>query len=197
MMIQAATAMGYALSSVFNHATTAVAFAPIVNMPLNLLGGYMISLKNIFQQSPQRYIAWLEYVSPVRYGFTALCVLQFPINDTPETKKNTDKFLKDYGFQDKSYWECFGMLVLLFIVFRALVVVSLACQDRSKTKGMTDNRNQEIKKPQRPIIGEFAASKELGFPRTKQRTALAASPSPATEEVEQEDDMQQKLLPSE
>lgn len=48
MMIQAATAMGYALSSAFNHETTAVAFAPIVNMPLNLLGGYMINLSNIF-----------------------------------------------------------------------------------------------------------------------------------------------------
>ena len=47
-MIQAATAMGYALSSAFNHATTAVAFAPIVNMPLNLLGGYMINLPGIF-----------------------------------------------------------------------------------------------------------------------------------------------------
>ena len=40
--------MGYALSSVFNHETTAVAFAPIVNMPLNLLGGYMINLSTIF-----------------------------------------------------------------------------------------------------------------------------------------------------
>jgi len=48
MMIQAATAMGYALSSIFNHETTAVAFAPIVNMPLNLLGGYMINVSHIF-----------------------------------------------------------------------------------------------------------------------------------------------------
>lgn len=48
MMIQAATAMGYCLSSAFNHETTAVAFAPIINMPLNLLGGYMINLSNIF-----------------------------------------------------------------------------------------------------------------------------------------------------
>ncbi len=47
-MIQAATAMGYALSSCFNHATTAVAFAPIVNMPLTLLAGYMINLNGIF-----------------------------------------------------------------------------------------------------------------------------------------------------
>ena len=48
LMIQSATAMGYALSSAFNHETTAVAFAPIVNMPLMLLGGYMISLTDIF-----------------------------------------------------------------------------------------------------------------------------------------------------
>ena len=72
LMIQAATAMDYALSSVFNHATTAVAFAPLVNMPLNLLGGYMINLSDIFSHSPQRYIAWLMYISPVRYGFEGL-----------------------------------------------------------------------------------------------------------------------------
>jgi len=81
LMIQAATAMGYALSSVFNHETTAVAFAPIVNMPLNLLGGYMINLKDIFQKTPQRYIAWMQYLSPVRYGFSAMMVAQFPITD--------------------------------------------------------------------------------------------------------------------
>ena len=48
LMIQASTAMGYALSSVFNEVTTAVAFAPIVNMPLSLLGGYMIALDGIW-----------------------------------------------------------------------------------------------------------------------------------------------------
>lgn len=72
MMIQAATAMGYTLSSVFNHETTAVAFAPIVNMPLNMLGGFMINLKGIFQQTPQKFVAWLMYFSPVRYGFMAM-----------------------------------------------------------------------------------------------------------------------------
>jgi len=61
--------MGYAVSSVFNHETTAVAFAPILSQPLNLLGGYMINLKGIFQKSPQRYIAWFMYFSPIRYAF--------------------------------------------------------------------------------------------------------------------------------
>jgi len=81
LMIQAATAMGYALSSIFNHESTAVAFAPIVNMPLNLLGGYMIALDGIFTRSPQKYIAWLMYLSPVRYGFSAMMVSQFPVVD--------------------------------------------------------------------------------------------------------------------
>ena len=89
--------MGYALSSAFNHETTAVAFAPIVNMPLNLLGGYMINLKNIFQRKPQFIIAWMEYLSPVRYGFTAMCLLQFPVDTTQETHDNTQEFLDDFG----------------------------------------------------------------------------------------------------
>jgi len=46
-MVQAATALGYCLSAVFNHETTAVAIAPLVNLPLNLLGGYMINLKDL------------------------------------------------------------------------------------------------------------------------------------------------------
>lgn len=59
LMVQSASALGYFLSSVFNHETTAVAFTPIINLPLNLLGGYMINLKGIMQKSPQKYIAWL------------------------------------------------------------------------------------------------------------------------------------------
>ncbi len=42
LMVQAA--MGYFHSSVSNSETAAVAFAPIMNLPLSLLGGYMINL---------------------------------------------------------------------------------------------------------------------------------------------------------
>ena len=69
LMVQAASSLGYFLSSIFNHETTAVAFSPIINLPLNLLGGYMINLKNIFQETPQKYLAWLSYISPTRWGF--------------------------------------------------------------------------------------------------------------------------------
>jgi len=75
MMIQSATAIGYALSSVFNHETTAVAFAPLINMPLNLLGGFMINTADIFGSSPQKFIGWLMYFSPVHYGFQGLMAI--------------------------------------------------------------------------------------------------------------------------
>lgn len=44
LMVQAATALGYFLSSAFNHETTAVALSPLINLPLSLLGGFMINL---------------------------------------------------------------------------------------------------------------------------------------------------------
>mmetsp|Transcript_32952 Transcript_32952/g.40760 ORF Transcript_32952/g.40760 Transcript_32952/m.40760 type:complete len:156 (+) Transcript_32952:1742-2209(+) len=147
LMIQAATAMGYALSSAFNHETTAVAFAPIVNMPLNLLGGFMINLANIWDQSPQRYIAWLMYISPVRYGFSGMMAVQFPVEKSDgEDYEATVKVMEKYGFEDTSYGVCVAALFVLFVVFRSLVVLSLWCQDSKKSSGMTDTRNTNIPK---------------------------------------------------
>lgn len=138
--------MGYALSSVFNHATTAVAFAPIVNMPLTLLGGYMINLNDIFSHSPQRYIAWFMYLSPVRYGFTSLTITQFPYPSplSDPARVEQDAAVKNYGFNNVNYWGCVGMLFLLFIFFRTLVVVSLSCQDKKRGGSSNDTRNQNI-----------------------------------------------------
>lgn len=77
LMVQSASSMGYFLSSLFNHETAAVAFSPIINLPLNLLGGYMISLKGIFKETPQKYMAWLSYISPVRWGYQGLMLAEW------------------------------------------------------------------------------------------------------------------------
>jgi hypothetical protein len=44
--------MGYFLSSAFDSETAAVAFAPIINLPLTLLGGFMINLNSIKHKAP-------------------------------------------------------------------------------------------------------------------------------------------------
>jgi len=58
LMVQSSTAIGYFLSSIFNHATTAVAFAPIFNQPMNLLGGWMINLDTV-NSLPQTLLGWI------------------------------------------------------------------------------------------------------------------------------------------
>ena len=147
LMIQAATAMGYALSSVFNEVGAAVAFAPIVNMPLNLLGGYAIALDGIWSQSPQKFIAWLSYISPVRYGYSGIMSCQFPqYHEDGSVYEETADIMAQYGFEDVHYWGNVFALIGIIASFRALTVLSLWMQDASKTKGMTDNRNVNIPK---------------------------------------------------
>lgn len=81
LMVQAATAMGYFLSSAFNSETAAVAFAPIMNLPLSLLGGYMINLQSIKGVWPQELLEWVQYISPVRYCFNGLMRAQWPLTN--------------------------------------------------------------------------------------------------------------------
>jgi len=78
---------------------------------------------------------------------------QFPVAGYPLT----EGILDIYGFNDKSYWGCVFMLLALFIIFRVLVIVSLACQDRKRTHNEHDTRNTNInliprKGAQQPLI---------------------------------------------
>jgi hypothetical protein len=47
LVVQSACGLGYCLSSLFNHETTAVAIAPLFSITLNVLGGYMINLNTL------------------------------------------------------------------------------------------------------------------------------------------------------
>lgn len=49
--------------------------------------------------------------------------------------------------EDAHYWGCIGMLFALFIMFRLLVIVSLALQDRKRSGGGNDTRNSGPLKP--------------------------------------------------
>ena len=85
MMIQASTATGYLLSSIFSQETTAVACVPLFNIPMTLTAGYLINLKGIFHQTPQKFFAWVMYFSPMHYAFTAMMVAQYPVEGYPLT----------------------------------------------------------------------------------------------------------------
>jgi len=148
LMVQAATAMGYFLSSAFNSETAAAAFAPIMNLPLSLLGGYMINLQSIKGVYPQALLEWIQYFSPVRYGFNGLMRAQWPLADAAKwgdgTVAESDQILYTVG-TTLTYGGCVGGLIFLWFLFRFMVVVSLALQDRTcQRQDPMDTRNADL-----------------------------------------------------
>ena len=140
LMVQAATAMGYFLSSAFNSETAAVAFAPIINMPLTLLGGYMINLESIKNKYPQQIVEWVQYLSPVRYCFNGLMQAQWGLycEQNPDTKEACGlmengtvikKSLLNFYATTIPYWGCVAGLFFLWIMCRICTVISLVLQD--------------------------------------------------------------------
>ena len=63
----AANSYGYFLSSLFSNPTTCIQLSPSAFIPMYVLGGYYVNPGNF-----PTWIAWLQYLSPVRYGFEAL-----------------------------------------------------------------------------------------------------------------------------
>ena len=128
--------MGYFLSSAFNSETAAVAFAPILNLPLSLLGGYMINLASIKHKYPQVLLEWLQYFSPVRYCFNGLMRSQWPLVDNVKhnygtTTVNMSNEICSTVGTTFTFWGCVGGLFALWIIFRTLTVVSLTLQDKA------------------------------------------------------------------
>jgi len=158
--------MGYFLSSAFNSETAAVAFAPILNLPLSLLGGYMINLQSIKGQFPQALLEWLQYISPVRYCFNGLMQAQWPLKVS--NKHGTIVYDQSEGVNQTigtlfTFWECAAGLLALWLFFRFMTVVSLTLQDKAyQCTDPNDERNQELKHRQ-PTYGTPANDMSLGF----------------------------------
>ncbi len=62
----ASSAYGYFLSILFSRPENAVQLSPMLMMPLSIIGGFMTNVGSV-----PAWIAWLQYISPVRYGFEA------------------------------------------------------------------------------------------------------------------------------
>ena len=82
------------------------------------------------------------YFSPVRYGFKAMMISQFQDINTDAV----NNIMSYYDFEGDSFWVCLGALLALFVSFRLLVIVSLACQDRKRGISENDTRNSNIGK---------------------------------------------------
>ena len=67
LVVYCASALGFFLSSVVDAAETAAMLVPVIMLPIILFGGLFANLSSF-----PRWIFWLQYLSPIRYGFEAL-----------------------------------------------------------------------------------------------------------------------------
>lgn len=111
------TAFGHIISALFNQAETAIMVSPLLIIPLSILGGFYTNSSTI-----PAWIAWLQWVSPIRYGFEALTQNEFSMrDDVDKLELNPITFL---GFT-LGYAVCMIFLLVLAVGLRTLCVAIL------------------------------------------------------------------------
>ena len=98
LMGQCAASFGYFVSSIFEKDEMAVAIAPVIMMPMMLFGGQFANSGNI-----QAWISWFQYISPIRYGYEALCRNEFE-NRSYNTTAIFENLTKNYTQPIMNAW---------------------------------------------------------------------------------------------
>lgn len=117
MVTMATSAYGQVIGSLFDSAETACFFCPIIMMPFLLFAGFLTNLDTY-----PRWIGWVQYLSPIRYGFEAAMRMEFEhYNKLPIYIPNPIKFLNfKLGF-----WNCMIMLFATTFFMKALACFCL------------------------------------------------------------------------
>ena len=108
---------GYVIGSLFDNSETACYFTPILMMPFVLFSGFFTNL-NTYQD----WIGWLQYLSPIRYGFEAIVRNEF------ENRKFTNLYTPNpiqILHLNLSIKTCMGLMVVLMVALKIITVLCL------------------------------------------------------------------------
>lgn len=117
------SAYGQVIGSLFGSAETACFFAPVILMPFMMFSGFLTNLDTF-----PRWIGWIQYLSPIRYGFEAGMRNEFEgYHLLPINIANPIKFLNfKIGFN-----KC---MILLFITTIFMKVIACLCLKKMMSK---------------------------------------------------------------
>lgn len=102
--------LGMLLGSVVNDEKSVSVIEPIVVVPFILFSGYFKNGANLAD-----WVGWIQYISPIKYGFEANTINQVGEDSLVVTLLNFD-----IGF-----WPCAGYLTALAVGFSSLSLVAL------------------------------------------------------------------------
>ncbi|KAG2499376.1 hypothetical protein HYH03_002951 [Edaphochlamys debaryana] len=95
--------LGIFISCLFNDLSMALSVAPMFLLPLMVFSGFFVNSKSI-----PPYFTWIQYISPMRYGFVAVSVNEFTglqINCTPQQEcapgYDGEAVIANLGFADQ------------------------------------------------------------------------------------------------
>jgi len=117
------TSLGLVFATVFPSLPVALAASPMVLLPLMLFSGYFLNSNTI-----PPYFDWLQYLSPIKYGFRALCRNEFPgLEFTTDMGTVTGQdVLEQLNFvEESSLGGDLGCIVALAVGFIALAYFAL------------------------------------------------------------------------
>jgi len=96
--------LGLMLGAMIEDQKAVAEVTPIILLPLFLFSGFFKNSANL-----PRWIGWIEYISPIKYGFSA-----WMQNEVSEASASN---IAELNF-DTSMWLGIGMLIVLSVAFR-------------------------------------------------------------------------------
>ena len=117
MVSLSTAAYGQVIGSLFDNAEVACTFAPVIMMPFVLFAGFLTNVDTF-----PRWIGWIQYLSPIRYGFEAGMRNEFDdFHKLPIYVPNPVKFLNfKLGF-----FKCMVLLLITTLAMKALACICL------------------------------------------------------------------------
>ena len=107
-----AISFGYLISSAIKNQAMALALAPIVAMPLLLVGGFYSN-----QETAPIYIEVFSYISPLQYVFNMIAKLQFTNSENQKGKELAEFLDITRPYEEGLLYLCIEVVVFLFVAF--------------------------------------------------------------------------------
>ena len=101
----AGSSLGLMLGSIAKDSKTVSILTPLFIQPMLLFAGYYKNLGSI-----PRWIGWIQYLSPVKYGFSAALQNEVMYENSPISQLNFDTGI----------WQSIGLLIVIGLFYRVL-----------------------------------------------------------------------------
>lgn len=159
-------AFGVMSSAILPTADAALIFAPLIIMPLMIVGGLFANTERL-----DPYWVWLNYISFPRYTYMALIVNQYravdtlcpqdPVNGTGCLYRTGEEYIRFVGFEDWEWWySIFGLvgITLIFLFFAGLGLTILGLGRRGALNFKFDSVEEQSADEEDATTGTAAAS---------------------------------------